>query len=197
MGQGQLDREPRVMAALIGTTVLLAVVGLTISALTAPVERLLGESAHAIPSAIHGFMAGLFFVTVTIGLFEGVRVFLGASIPPGELQFGSLVNAILALLTVLYGNIIYIPYRAKSGPRSYFLETIPEVHKIFFEFKEFMALFTLSLAVCVAYLIWVYRDQITRHAAWRVMTALLLALLFFYFMVTFGLGASITKLKAV
>ena len=38
--------------------------------------------------------------------------------------------------------------------RSYFVKSMPEVHKIFFEFKEFGALFTLPLAVGAAFILW-------------------------------------------
>jgi hypothetical protein len=99
---------------------------------------------------------------------------------------------------VLFGNWIYIAYRAPvpSSPRSYFLETMPVIHEIFFEFKEFMALFTLPLAVGAAFVIWYYGDQLRVRPAIRNLLAATLVLVFFYFMVTFGLGAAITKLRA-
>lgn len=108
-----------------------------------------------------------------------------------------MVNAFLAFLTILFGNRIYIFYRAQGGPRSHFMENMPEIHKIFFEFKEFAALFTLPLAVAAAFLFLVYRDQLLRSKGLRGITAALLALTFFYFLVAFGLGAAITKLKGL
>ncbi len=175
----------------------LAAVGLTVSLASAPLARLLGESRYALEGALHGVSAGLFMVTSTIGLFQGYRLLAGNIQRVAQLEFGSVVNAFLAFLTILFGNRIYIFYRAKGGPRTYFLENAPEIHKIFFEFKEFAALFTLPLAVTAAYLFWVYREQLLRSRPLRTIAAILLALTFFYFLVAFVLGAAITKLRSI
>jgi len=190
--------DPRkVQWSVIGTVAILGLVGLIITWLTAPLERLLGESAYAVEAALHGVLAGVLMVAVTIGLFQAVRLLAGQALFLPELQIGSTVTAMLTLLTIIAGNRIYIPYRAAGGPRTYFLEQAPEVHKIFFEFKEFMALFALPLAVCAAYLFWRYGEQLIQRRPLRTTAAALLLLLFFYFMVAFGLGAAITKLKPV
>lgn len=136
-------------------------------------------------------------VTATIGLFQGYRLLTGTIRHSAQLEFGGVVNVFLAFLTILFGNRIYIYYRAAQGPRTYFLENAPEIHKIFFEFKEFAALFTLPLAVAAAYLFLTYRDQLLRSKNLRILAAILLALTFFYFLVAFGLGAAITKLRAI
>ena len=175
----------------------LGLIGLTVVVLTAPLEPLLGESASAVHGAVHGTAASLFMVTATVGLFQGYRLFAGQARSIAELQVGSVVNATLALLTVISGNWIYIPYRASGGPRSYFLEHAPAVHKIFFEFKEFAALFTLPLAVAAAYILVRYGPEVLRRRDLSTLVAVLLALVFFYFVVTFGLGAAVTKLKSV
>ncbi len=164
---------------------------------TAPLGSLLGESAHALDSAIHGLLAGILMVTVTIGLFEGLRLYAGNIRNVQELLFGSLFNAGLALLTIITGNKIYIAYRAKGGPRTYFLENVPEVHKIFFEFKEFMALLVFPLAVVVAFIVIYYRNDLLKRKELTTILFISLLLMFFYFVVTFGLGAAITKLRAV
>lgn len=177
--------------------VVLGLIGLVIVSMTAPMERLLGESSQAIRGAVHGTAAGLFMVTATIGLFQGYRLFAGQARNVAELQLGSVVNATLAFLTILIGNWLYIPYRASGGPRSYFLEHAPEVHKIFFEFKEFTALFTLPLAVAASFILVTYAGTVLRRRDLRTLVAVLLLLVFFYFLVAFGLGAAITKLKSV
>lgn len=175
----------------------LALAGLAITLITAPLSALLGDSRYALEGALHGVAAGLFMVTATIGLFQAYRLLTGTIQHAAQLAFGSVVNAFLALLTILFGNRIYIFYRAQVGPRSYFLETSPEIHKVFFEFKEFVALFTLPLAVTAACLFLVYGDQLLRSRGLRTIAATLLALTFFYFLVAFGLGAVITKLRAI
>jgi len=175
----------------------LGVIGLAIVSMTAPGSQLLGESAEAIRGALHGTAAGLFMVTATIGLFQGYRLFAGQARSVAELQVGSVVNATVALLTILLGNWVYIPYRAAGGPRSYFLEQAPEVHKIFFEFKEFAALFTFPFAVAASFILVTYGGTVLRRRDLSMLVAVLLTLVFFYFLVAFGLGAAVTKLKSV
>ena len=175
----------------------LGLIGVTVVALTAPLDDLLGESAAAVHGAVHGTAAGLFMVTATVGLYQGYRLFAGQARSIAELQVGSVVNATLALLTVISGNWIYIPYRALGGPRSYFLEHAPAVHKIFFEFKEFAALLPVPLAVAAAYILVRYGPEVLRRRDLSTLVAVLLALVFFYFVVAFGLGAAVTKLKSV
>jgi len=175
----------------------LALTGLAVVLFTAPLTVLLGESRYALEGALHGVAAGLFMITATIGLFQAYRLLTGSIQHVAQLEFGGVVNAFLAFLTIFFGNRIYIFYRAPQGPRSYFMENMPEIHKIFFEFKEFAALFTLPLAVAAAFLFLVYREQLLRSRGLRSLAALLLALTFFYFLVAFGLGAAITKLKGL
>ena len=177
--------------------VVLGIVAFVITLLTAPFQALLGEGANAFDSALHGLLAGLLMVTVTLGLFEGYRLFGGVIDNVRELVFGSLVNSALAFLTIVTGNKIYIAYRAKGGPRTFFLENNPEIHKIFFEFKEFSALLVFPLAVTVTFIFIYYRWDILKRANLRTISFTILILMFFYFVVTFGLGAAITKLKSV
>lgn len=189
--------EPESARYLWLVVLVLGLIGLTVVLLTAPGDKLLGEGAEAIRGALHGMTAGLFMVTATVGLFQGYRLFAGQARSVAELQVGSVVNATLAFLTIISGNWLYIPYRAAGGPRSYFLEHTPEVHKVFFEFKEFAALFTFPLAVCAAFILVWYGGTVLRRRDLRTLVAVLLALVFFYFVVTFGLGAAVTKLKSV
>jgi len=182
-----------ITAALIVMTVIAA----GVLFVSSPTDKLLGESAYGIRSAFHGLFAGIFMITATIGLYAAFQLWSGAEFHIRQLEVGSIVNAIACFLTIVYGNWLYIPYRAPGGPRSHFLETVPEIHKIFFEFKEFTALFTLPLVVAAAYLICRYGVRLRFNKSLREIVALLLVLAFFYFVIAFGLGAMVTKLKAV
>ena len=176
---------------------ILGVIGALIVSLNAPMEPLLGESAYAIRGAVHGTAAGLLMVTTTIGFFQGYRLLSGTVHQVAELHIGSVLNATIVLLTILSGNWLYIPYRAAGGPRSHFLEHAPEIHKVFFEFKEFAALFLLPMAVAASWILVYYGDVVIRRKDLRTLVAVLLTLAFCDFLVVFGLGAAITKLKAV
>jgi len=182
---------------IIALLLVMAGVGGGILIVSAPAQQLLGESLYSIRSAFHGLFAGIFMITATIGLYQAFRLWSCAPLNIREIEVGSLLNAFSCFMTILMGNWVYIPYRAVGGPKSHFLENIPEIHKVFFEFKEFAALFTLPLAVAAAYLICRYGERLNSNKQLRETTALLLILTFFYFVVAFGLGAAITKLKSV
>ena len=192
---GTMERTPAFALWLV--VGVLGIIGLTIALFTAPLDQLLGPGSHAVRGAVHGTAAGLFMITSTVGLFQAYRIVAGKVWNLIELEIGTVVNATMALLTIISGNWIYIPYRSAEGPRTYFLQAAPEVHKIFFEFKEFAALFTFPLAVTAAYLLVRYGESVYRKRGLSTVVGVLLLLVFFYFVVAFGLGAAVTKLKAV
>ncbi|MBI2026415.1 MAG: hypothetical protein HYS98_01165 [Deltaproteobacteria bacterium] len=164
---------------------------------SAPVEKLLGVSAYAMRGAIHGLFATVFMITVTLGVYQAARLWMGSNIEVADLKAGSLVNVFACLATIISGNWIYIPYRAAGGPREHFLQNMPEIHKIFFEFKEFAALFTFPLLVAAAYIVWRYQSKLLQSRNLRIFTSILLILGFIFFFKAFGLGAAITKLSSV
>jgi len=182
---------------IVGTLMGMALIAFAFVAISSPASKLLGDSAYAIRSALHGLAAGIFMVSITIGLFQAFRLWMNVPIHPMEFEVGSIAASVFCFLTIVSGNWLYIPYRASGGARSYFLDTMPEVHKIFFEFKEFLALFTLPLLVAACYIICRYGEHLNRSRQLREVVALLLVLAFFYFAVAFGLGAAITKLEPV
>ena len=192
-----LDQEKSSKAIILATLGILILIAAVILFLSSPTSHLLGESQYAFRAAFHGLFAGIFMITVTVGLYQAYRLWSGIPLRFREMEIGSIINAAACFLTIVLGNWLYIPYRASGGPRSYFLEKMPEIHKIFFEFKEFTALFTFPLAVAVAYIICQYGENLIRHRKIREMLALLLVLTFFYFIIAFGLGAAVTKLMSV
>ena len=185
------------------TRSLLAVVALLVGSalgftlLTSPVTKLLGDHAGALPAAFHGMAAFLYLFVGTIGLYLGWRLLTGRISAFADLQLLAVVMATFSFLAIVFGNWLYIYYRAKTpdSPRSYFLAKMPEIHKIFFEFKEFAALYTLPLTVVAAFILWRYGAQVMERPWLRYTVAVVLGLSFFYLVVAFGLGAAVTKLK--
>lgn len=165
--------------------------------ITAPVGDLLGSSAWAVVSTLHGTLATLGVIVVTVAGYLGWKLFKGQLKANGDLRIVSLLSAIAAAATIIFGNWIYIGYRAPGGARAFFLQSSPEIHQVFFEFKEFFALFTFPLAVGAMYTIWTYRDTLSQDKPLRTTVALLLITTWLIFMVTFVLGAAITKLRSV
>jgi hypothetical protein len=171
---------------------------LAFTLLTAPFTKLLGAGAGAIPAAFHGMAAFLYLFVGTIGLYLGWRLLTGHIRAFADLQLLSVVAATLSFIAIVFGNWLYIFYRAKTpdSPRSYFVKNMPDIHGIFFEFKEFSALFTLPLMVCAAFILWRYGNQVLERPWLRYTVAIVLGLAFFYLVVAFGLGAAVTKLKS-
>jgi hypothetical protein len=179
---------------LAGGLLFLMVLGVAVFA--SPVVALLGDGANALAAAMHGMTAFMLMITATIGLYQGYRLFRDELADLHDVLLPSVVNAVLALLAIIFGNWIYIPYRATGGPREVFLNTSPAIHQIFFEFKEYIALFALPLAVGAAFILLYYKTDVLRRPWLRYSVAVLLGLVFFTVMVAFALGAAITKLQA-
>lgn len=68
----------------------LALTGLAITWVSAPLSALLGDSRYALEAALHGVLAGLFMVTVTIGLFQAYRLLTGTIRPSWNLAAWSM-----------------------------------------------------------------------------------------------------------
>ncbi len=196
-GYENLERDEASTASLALVVGLLIGVATTVVLATAPFTKLMGGSQAALASALHGLSASLYLIVGTIGLYLGWRLFTGRIRAFADLQLLATVSATLSLIAIVFGNWLYIYYRAKdpSSPRSWFLENMPEVHKIFFEFKEFTALFTLPLTVTAAFILWYYGAHVLDWKWMRYTVAVLLALSFFYLVIAFGLGAAVTKLR--
>ena len=183
--------------SLLGVAAVMICSALGFTLMTAPFTKLLGAGSGAVPAAIHGLVAFLYLFIGTIGLYLGWRLLTGRIRAFADLQLLSVVMATFSCLAIVFGNWLYIAYRAKdaASPRSYFLANSPDVHKIFFEFKEFGALFTLPLTVCAAFILWRYGRQVMEQSWLRYTVAILIGLSFFYLVVAFGLGAAVTKLR--
>ena len=192
-----MERDEASTASLALVVGLLIGVAATVVLATAPFTTLLGKTHAALASGFHGLAAFLYLIVGTIGLYLGWRLFTGRIRAFADLQLLATVSATLSLIAIMFGNWLYIFYRAKdpSSPRSWFLANMPEVHRIFFEFKEFTALFTLPLTVAGAFILWYYGAEVLDRKWMRYTVAVLLALSFFYLVVAFGLGAAVTKLR--
>src|SRR5689334_11122076 len=192
------DAREASTTSLVSVAAALIASALVFTLLTAPFLKLLGAGAGAVAAALHGLVALLYLFVGTIGLYLGWRLLTGHIRAFADLQLLSVVCASLSFLAIVFGNWVYIFYRAKTpdSPRSYFIRTMPDVHRVFFEFKEFTALFTLPLMVCTAFLLWRYGGQVLTRPWLRYTVAILFGLGFFYLVIAFGLGAAVTKLKA-
>jgi hypothetical protein len=191
------DLQEASTRSLVAVVAIMVASALAFTLATAPLAKLLGEHAGAVPAAFHGLAAFLFLFIGTIGLYLGWRLLTGRIRAFADLQLLAVVAATSSLIAIIFGNWLYIYYRAPipESPRSYFIKTAPDIHRIFFEFKEFGALFTLPLTVVAAFILWKYGAQVLDRPWLRYTVAVLMGLAFFYLVVAFGLGAAVTKLR--
>ncbi|MBI3538266.1 MAG: hypothetical protein HY070_12010 [Chloroflexi bacterium] len=194
--QDAMVREPSLASLALVVIVLLALAGFML-ATTAPLGNLIGTSSWAFVGAYHGLAAGLLMIVATIALYLGYRLFIGQIKAFHDLQLLSVVTATISFITILFGNWIYIGYREPNSVRAFFLANNPVLHQIFFEFKEFIALFTFPLAVAAAYILYRYGAQLLNRPWLKATVAILIAMVFVFFTLAFGLGAAITKIKPV
>ena len=177
----------------VAVTLFLVVVAL----LTAPVSSFFGGSALAVISATHGLLATLGVVVGTVTSYLGYRLFTGKIKAFSDLKLLSLISTFIAAATIIFGNWIYIAYRGPGGPRAFFLQNNPEIHNVFFEFKEFIALFPLPLAVVATYVIWRYGEQLIEDKALRTWVGVIFAVAWGGMIIAYLLGAGITKMRSV
>jgi hypothetical protein len=177
----------------IAVSLFLALVAL----LTAPLNLFFGGSELAVISGMHGLLATLGVVVGTVTSYLGYRLFTGKIKAFSDLKILSVVSTFIAAATIMFGNWIYIAYRAPGGPRAFFMQNNPEIHGVFFEFKEFIALFPLPLAVAATYVIWRYGDRLVEDKALRTWVGILFAVAWAALMIAYLLGAGITKLRSL
>lgn len=188
--------EPSLATLLIVVIGAIAVIGLVI-AITAPVGLLVGDTQWHLISAFHGMSATVFLLGSTIAVYLGWRLYIGEIKAFQDLKWLSAFSAIMAAVTIAFGTWIYIAYRAPGGPRSFFIDNLPEIHGIFFEFKEFIALFTFPMFLLASFILWRYGESIIGHKEGRAVASVPLLLGWVFLLVAYVLGAAITKLRGV
>lgn len=146
---------------------------------------------HEIIALIHG----------TIGLFIllGLAAVLGGLWQANEKGFlwikkGAIVLTVSSILLWASGVYLYTVYRAPDGPKFEILAGArPWVHDVMMEMKEFTGAFVPIILSVMLAVVLTYDKNIISDKKARMMFVALLALAVLWTMLTFGLGAFITK----
>ncbi|HVJ49862.1 hypothetical protein [Desulfitobacterium sp.] len=157
--------------------------------------KLIGSGPNDLSAAIHGGL-GIILLASFIWAVEAV---LNKS-PEAfkRLKIGSIVMAAASFLTIAYGNIIYIAYRAKDGVQPWLkANNIYWFHTLGMEFKEFAALFSFPLAIAIAYTLFTMSDDWFKSDWARKTVKISLFIAIFFTFSAFILGAAVTKAKAI
>ncbi|HLE53830.1 MAG TPA: hypothetical protein VI999_01125 [Thermoplasmata archaeon] len=188
--------EPSLATLLILMVGAIAVIGL-VTAVTAPVSDLLGDSQWSVISVFHGLGATAFLLGATIAVYLAWRLYIGEIRAFRDLKWLAAFSTVMSAVTISFGNWIYIGYRAPGGPRAFFMNDMPAIHQVFFEFKEFIALFTLPMMLVGTFLLWKYGEDIVHDQELRAAASLPILLGWVYLVLAYVLGAAITKLAGV
>lgn len=188
--------EPSLVVLLLVTIGAVAIVGF-IAVVTTPVGVLVGDSFWEYVSAFHGLGATVFLIGSTIAVYLAWRLYTGEIKAFRDLKWMAAFSTAMSIFTIGFGNWIYIAYRAPGGPRNYFMGTLPPVHEVFFEFKEFIALFTLPMFLVSTFLLWRYGESLVKHREARAAASIPILLGWIFLVLAYTLGAAITKLRGV
>jgi len=188
--------EPSLATLLIVIVGVIALVGLAM-AVTAPTGVLVGDTQWHVISAFHGLAATTFLLGATIAVYLAWRLYVGEIRAFKDLRWLAAFSTVMSIAAILFGTWIYIAYRAPGGPRGYFLDTLPEVHKIFFEFKEFIAMFTLPTFASATIILWRFDTTLLGHRNARAVPSMLILLGYAFLLIAYVLGAAITKLRGI
>ncbi len=191
------DAETRPFIILIAVASVMVLIAEFIVARTAPIELLIETTQWSAIGTMHGIAGGAIFLTSSISLYLSYRLLVGETGSLRDLQVITAATAVAALLTIMLGNWIYVGYRAPGMVQDYFEQTQPAVHYTFFEFKEIIALFTFPLAAAAAFILYRYGESLIHRPWLRTIVFLMVALVFVFFLIAFGLGALITRIKPV
>jgi hypothetical protein len=164
---------------------------------SAPWQELMGDSPFSSLATVHGIFATLGVIFGSAAGYLGWRLLLGHLRAYRDLRILSTISSVLAVLAIITGNWIYTAYRGPGGPREFFISTFPEIHEIFFEFKEHISLFPLPIAIAATFILWKYKDAIPFDERLRNALGAMVATAWTVLMIAFVLGAAITKLMSV
>jgi len=157
--------------------------------------KLIGSGPYDLSAALHGLFGFLLF-----GVFIWAVEAVNNKSPEAfeRLKKGSIAMVIFSFLSIAYGNAIYIAYRAKDGVQPWLrANDMYHYHTLGMELKEFIALFTFPLAVVIAYVVFTMSEDWFESTWARNTVRIALYAAILYTFIALGLGAMITKAKAV
>src|SRR3989338_2169793 len=142
---------------------------------------------------IHGFLGTLFLMGFSGALAELIEL-TNAGIR--RIKLGVVVMFITSILIDISGAILYVYYRAplpESARSKILASSTPWIHTILFELKEFIGVYVPVILIVAVYMTWRHASEINSDRTIRIILATLLLLATLVALLTFGLGAYVTK----
>ena len=148
-------------------------------------------------SLIHGFLGTIFLMAFTGSI---IALFTLDKSKYKLLRYSIMLMTLSVIIIDVVGIYIYGIYRAPNpeSARSKLLESnTPWVHTILMEFKEFAGIYVALIMLLISYLIFKYNSKVLSDMNLRNSVLFLLIITMLLTLLTFGLGAYITKVQPI
>jgi len=148
-------------------------------------------------SLIHGFLGTIFLMSFTGAI---VALFTFTKNRYKLLKYSIFLMTISILLIDVTGVYVYGIYRAsnsESAKSKLLASETPWVHTILMEFKEFAGIYVALLMLLINFLVMYYKSRILEDKNLRNSIIFLLVAGMLLTLLTFGLGAYITKVQPI
>ena len=154
-------------------------------------------TAIEVTAIIHGLL-GTIFLMAFAGAFAELIELTHSGV--SRLKIGTALMAGSVIVTDLLGDFVYTVYRSPvpDSARSVILAgPTPWVHTVFMELKEHIAHFVPLILLAVVFMVYYYDKDLLEKKELRLLTSALLVFSMLITLLVFGLGAYITKVKAI
>ena len=146
-------------------------------------------------SIVHGFLGTVFLMAFSGAFAELVELtHHGAR----RVKIGTTLMFVASVLLSISGGILYAIYRApvpESARSKLLASSTPWVHTILMEMKEFTGMFVPVMLAVAVYIAWRHSSELDSDKTIRKVLASMLGLAMLVTLLTFGLGAYITKIQ--
>ncbi|MDO8558283.1 MAG: hypothetical protein Q7S09_03805 [bacterium] len=142
---------------------------------------------------LHGFLGTVFLMAFSGAFAELIELtHHGAR----RVKIGTAVMFVASLLLSFTGGVLYAIYRApvpESARSKLLASSTPWAHTILMELKEFTGMFVPMILAVAVYIAWRHNAEMDADRTLRRVLAAVLVLAMLVTLLTFGLGAYITK----
>ncbi len=161
-----------------------------------PVFHLLGVSSYKLAGFLHGIGATLTVILSCRVLHLLYPLMRGQDGAAKKLSLALWLTNFLVLLTIVFGNWLYIGYRAPDSTQQYLIYNIPVLHTVVMEFKEFVSLFPLPLGIAAGVLLHRFRSNLHESGVASVV-AMLVTLFWICLLIGMVTGWGLSKMRMV
>ncbi|WP_373231587.1 hypothetical protein [Cohnella sp.] len=162
-----------------------------------PLFNIMGFSSNKLMAVLHGLGATLTVLLSCQTIHLVYPLLRGKKEIAGKLELMLWLTNVLVLLTIIFGNWLYIAYRAPDGAQQWLMYHNPSIHFVVMEFKEFVSLYPLPLGIAAAVLLRRFRHELEAGSAINSVIALLITLSWICLLIAFIFGIGLAKLKMV